>query len=106
MKVTAKTAFVNLMKQYQDAVKAEDKQYMIVKDIISIDWMCDLTGTYRSMVEKRLNELLGDDSVDDWVSWFVYENDFGAKGFVCSNKDGPDIKIKNASDLWDFLNSK
>lgn len=37
-----------------------------------------------------------------WVSWFVYENDFGAKGLAVKiNKK--QFKIRNAEEMYDII---
>jgi hypothetical protein len=50
-----------------------------------------------------LSDVLGDKS--DWISYYCWELEFGrnwSKGMI-TDKDGNDIKLETAEDLWEVL---
>jgi hypothetical protein len=60
------------------------------------DSVCNMSGAYT----KVLAELLGAHGwPDDWLTWYAYENDMGAKGYD-AGYDGKLKKIKNLHDLY------
>lgn len=46
---------------------------------------------------KLISELIGDNN--EWVDWFVYENDFGKKEMEFGYKDSITCKIKSIDDF-------
>jgi hypothetical protein len=56
---------------------------------------------------KYLCELMNDDFNDGWIPWFVYENDWGNKGFEAGIANGKtkvkSKKIKTTSQLYDLI---
>jgi len=50
-----------------------------------------------------------DDTINDWVAWYVWENDCGKKGFEVSWTDNNlkeiKFKVNNLKDLWDVIHS-
>ena len=49
-----------------------------------------------------LSRELGDNSKDTWLSWFIWENDFGARGHECTVK-GKEYIVKNTADLLEVI---
>jgi len=49
-------------------------------------------------------ELLANYAEDggDWISWYIFENDFGKREFE-AGYDGHMTKIRNLDDLWDLM---
>ena len=39
----------------------------------------------------------------EWVSWFIYENDFGQKGMEAWNEKG-ELICQSWESLWEYLN--
>lgn len=99
-----KEQFVAYMKQYQEACDANNKEVDRVNGILTVDWICDVTGRHHKLVTSLMEKLF--DFHNDWIDWFCFENDFGRTGHVCRENDGPDVPIKNAGDLWDFVRGK
>jgi len=40
---------------------------------------------------------------EGWLSWFIYENDFGAGGVEALGAHGKRQTIKSSDELWDFM---
>ena len=64
----------------------------------------DFGGLYLSRVTSLVVQTLkrSMDDIADWISYFIYELDYGKKwksGMVVSGK-GKDIKLKTAEDLY------
>jgi len=54
---------------------------------------------------RLLHLIFKNEDVDEWISYFCYELDFGKKwkeGMV-KDKDGADIKLQTAEDLYNLL---
>lgn len=55
-------------------------------------------------VVKLLHAIFGSADIDEWISYFCFELDFGRKWKQGRIKgSGKDIKLENASDLYDLL---
>jgi len=54
---------------------------------------------------KVLREEMND--TDNWIKWYCFETDFGNESYrlIARNSDGSKIKMTNASELYDFLNT-
>lgn len=71
----------------------------------------DVTGMYydnrliRYQLEKVLKVEMADDTQDSWIDYFIYELDFGKqyKHGCATMKDGSNINLSDASNLYDFL---
>ena len=44
-----------------------------------------------------------DSSGYTWISWWIYENDFGKNGFSVSDQDGEKV-IKTNEEFWNWIN--
>jgi hypothetical protein len=40
---------------------------------------------------------------DDWISWWMWEKDFGTKSLDAKEADGTPIKLDSIKDLYNFL---
>lgn len=49
-----------------------------------------------------LCELVGDKDQESWIYWFIYENDWGKRGFD-AGYDGKTKKIKTIEQLYDLI---
>ena len=96
-----KEQFIEYMRQFQNQCDLNYEEYQKVKDAITVDWICDIAARHDLLIINLIEKLF--DFKDDWIGWFCLENDFGRKKLTCSKKDGPDIQITNAGELWDFL---
>lgn len=59
-------------------------------------------GGLESTAIAAVSHAIGDKG--EWVEWFVYENDFGAKGMEAAAADWPSaVPIRSVSDLLDIM---
>lgn len=57
-------------------------------------------------VIKLLHMIFGKKDIDEWISYFCFDLNFGKKWTPGSiNRNGKDIKLENASDLYDLLSN-
>ncbi len=56
-----------------------------------------LKNGYLSLLRSLTND------VDEWIDWFIYENDFGQDKKLCHNPDGTGFYLNDAGELYDFL---
>lgn len=77
------------------------------------DGFCDLFGSCSDkLIETTsLSEIIGTiaDIVDDkeeWIYWYVYENDWGENGLEGTDKNGNVILLMTLEDLWDLIKGK
>ena len=62
--------------------------------------VCDIGGHFLDSYIALLSESVGDD--DNWVDWFVWENDFGKKKLK-AGYDGKEKKVCNVDQLWELI---
>jgi hypothetical protein len=60
-------------------------------------------GRYETLVVKALEFAFKDES--SWISYFIYDLEFGKKWHkkCVTDKNGKDIPLKNANDLYNLL---
>lgn len=97
-----KQDFIKYLNEFQNGCDEDEKNFP--NGIFEIDWMCNITGRHYPLIIGLMEKLFNINS--DWLGWFCFENDFGRKGLECSEKNGPEVSIKTAADLWDFLKGK
>lgn len=64
--------------------------------------VCEFGGRFLDDYIRLLSESVGDDADWSWVSWFVFDNEFGKKGLE-AGFDGKMTKITSVDDLWDLI---
>jgi hypothetical protein len=62
--------------------------------------VCEFGGFFLDDYIRVLSELVGD--VGGWVSWYVFENDFGKKGLE-AGYNGYTPKITSVDELWKLI---
>ena len=64
-----------------------------------------LTNDIFSAYTKLVKEKVGDK--DDWLDWFLYENDAGRKGMVAKSSNWKKVRnIRNIENLLDLIENK
>ena len=54
-----------------------------------------------------LKESMNDLHKESWIDYFIFELNFGRDSIgKVTNMDGSNVAMSNASELWDFLNSR
>lgn len=77
------------------------------------DGFYDLFGSCSDKLVEitSLGEIIGviADIVDDkeeWIYWYVFENDWGENGLEYTDKNGNAFKLGSLEDLWDLIKDK
>ena len=76
-------------------IKDYDKLWEIVNDNLLIVYSEVIDGMI-AFTEDKYNDKA------KWISWFIYENDFGKNGGAVSKKDGTEENIKTVQQLYYF----
>ena len=101
-----KLKFVRIINQIEKMDKKIDESSKIIRKLSDNEWDVYFpTGEF--LLNDFLNDIFDDNEVDD-IGYFIYELEFGSKwheGMVL-DKNGNDIPLKDASDLYDLLLSK
>lgn len=63
----------------------------------------DILYKYENALIKNIAKRAGEELESSWCEWFVFENDFGDKGFEAYIKDKK-YKITSVEELYDFIN--
>ena len=92
--------YINQIKQLRDIEDAINSAGEILDFSISF-------GAHEQLIINILEDAF-DDSESNWVSYFVYDLSFGAdwhEGCV-REKDGTDVPLRDAGELYDLLMSE
>ena len=93
-----KKEFTKDIKELIKITKSSDSIY----DYVGLDKKVgSIIMNQKSYIIELLKEKYNDVKCD-WIGWFVYENDFGKKGYE-AGYDGNMKPIKTISNLWDLL---
>lgn len=107
--IISKSEFVSIMNELQAATQLQDDINVLMKkakDNIRNDFMnaAGLMISHEDIVIELLEKIF--DDVGDWISWWIYETNYGRREDmieVCDGKDGSITKIRTSEDLYDFL---
>ena len=91
-------------KKYMAEIKRFDTESNTLNDhfrAMTDGGFCEVGYWLQSSFCDLLSEALGDDEA--WVSWYCFDNDFGAKKFE-AKYDGKEKPIRNLDDLWRLIN--
>lgn len=103
--IISKEDFIAAM---DDVMAASDyqsglNQYFKDHDVDGFIFQPDCTCT----VIRLLHSIFGESDHEEWISYFCFELDFGRKwkeGCITDN-DGKEIRLSNAKELYEHLNS-
>lgn len=103
MIMITKEEFVTVMKEIEYCHRYSDKlnNFFHQNNVDGYLFQPDCTET----ALRLLHLIFKNADVDEWISYFCYELDFGKKwkeGMV-KDKDGADIKLQTAEDLYNLL---
>lgn len=89
----------NLKKFKEDSDKFNDNFSMLGDEVGFVDLGFKLYEGYIELLEEVF------DDKDKWISWFIFENNFGDKEFEAGY--GKVIsKIKTVKGLWNLMNTE
>lgn len=82
-------------------IKEQDKLDAVLKVLSpTTTGVCEFGNVFIDDYINLLELAVNDNS--NWVSWFVFDNDFGANKLKVKNKFGLSVKIANEKQLYDF----
>jgi len=98
--------FVETIEQIQLQKIQDDKCNNAFKVILPYDFISGYDHHYiTNQLIKILQVTFNDNHKDSWIEYFIWELDFGKKykKGCASHRNGKDIKLKTAVDLYNFL---
>lgn len=87
--------FVSFVERMQAVQNRSQELYKLSIDLIEYD------NTYHEVINSLLVQLYGEEGYD-WVMWYFYDCDFGAKDMEARDKDGNRI-CYDVESLWKYL---
>jgi|688.fasta_scaffold716627_1 hypothetical protein len=63
--------------------------------------VCEFGNEFIDDYIKLLEESVGDR--ENWIAWYVFENEFGKKGLEAKMPNGETKKIRSEKQLYDFF---
>ena len=101
-----KKDFILKMKELED-INSELYSFQDFTDKYFGGYDFELGNKLFTIALKYLCELVNDNYDDGWISWYVYENDWGKKEYEAGiNNEKVKVKnkkIKNTSQLYDLI---
>lgn len=102
-----KSKFIKIINKLQQATKLQEDMYKLLKQNSDItDGVdCGIVICHEQIVVDLLNHIFKQDRNESWVSYFIYEGNYGQSLQVDSvqEEDGTPIDITTAEKLYDFL---
>jgi hypothetical protein len=66
-----------------------------------------LQNALLEVLEVAMNDTVPDEHGNTWIAYFCWELDFGRENYrLTVAKNGQNIPMSNASELWEFLNAE
>lgn len=99
-----KEQFINLMtvikKKYREIEKFWDgftDLFGSCSDkLVETTSLCEVIGTIADIIDDK----------EEWVYWYVFENDWGENGLEGTDKNGNVILLMTLEDLWELIKGK
>ena len=96
------TIIENIKKQMEIDDKFQDATKAI--DVLEQGFYYNYELVLGSLIDLLEIALSGEKyKQDEWVSWWIYETDFGRHTNIVTTQDDKDYKLKTPEDLWDFV---
>lgn len=99
-----KEQFIHLMtvikKKYREIEKFWDGFYDLFGSCS--DKLVETTSL--SEVIGAIADIVGDK--EEWIYWYVYENDWGENGLEYVDKNGDASTLESLEDLWDLIKNE
>lgn len=112
-----KTTFLAMMEDLESYTKSNIEHINNLTKAFpnsnSANFMCEYSSNLFASVINLLSYLMND-KVDaphlehNWIEYFIYELDFGKENekLKAYDKNGKEIKLSNASELYDYLKTR
>ena len=94
-----KTNFIGYMNAIKRYNTESDELNKHIKAIAQ-GAFCEVGYNLLDVFTNLLSEAIGDE--DEMVSWYVFDNDFGARGFK-AGREGKLKRIKTLDELWTLI---
>lgn len=104
--IITKKQFVEMINGFELIYRKEEK----ISDFLYKELECSIMVTpsnnYQELFLDLMKLIMNDDG--DWISYYIYDLDFGSnyRDGTIIDKDNKDIKLRTASDLYDLLLSE
>ena len=108
----SKAEFVKIIDTIKDYYEKEEKLTKYLHEFFmdgysAVDFCSELIDVTIKLLAKNFSEK-HEASIEDDISWFVYENDFGKKEFsiryiIPSTKDKKEYKITSIEEMYDYI---
>uniref|UniRef100_A0A6M3JMX1 Uncharacterized protein n=1 Tax=viral metagenome TaxID=1070528 RepID=A0A6M3JMX1_9ZZZZ len=95
-----KETFIRLIELMQDLTEKQTSFNKIAKAAFNDSTQIYI---YDYVIDKIYDILKKEYPYDDWVGWWIWENDYGKGKLTANYKNGKKINLKTAEDLWRFL---
>lgn len=102
----AKAKFIEIIKYIEHRFQlVEDIAIAYEKNDIPNEFYAECTHIDEDSIGYIISllEILTNDTKDHWISWFVFENDFGKKHNECYYENDEMFYLDTPEDLYDFL---
>lgn len=99
MKPTLKEfeSYIKKIKEFRDAADKFSEALVGLSD----DRRISINGWQEDLMIKLLEKLMEDK--DQWISWWIYEKDWGTKKHLAYKLDGKVIPTKTIKDLYNII---
>jgi hypothetical protein len=87
--------FSEILEKLETQEKRREVLYRNGLDLI------DYSDPYEYVIGRLFIEIYGEEGWD-WLSWFMYENDCGQKGYEARDENG-ELICQDAKSTWEFL---
>ena len=96
-----KEEFVKIISEFQKQQEFLHSIYVASDGLVDL---YEIVGPYETIARELLVRMYSDEEAE-WISYFMYELDFGKRYHAGSIQDefGNPIPLATAEDLWEFL---
>jgi hypothetical protein len=95
--------FEDLMTVLKNTLETEREICQGLKKLVDGSFIINYNSMLMALYIELIAELIGVKS--DWISWYIWENDFGEKG-MSAGYDGKLKPITNLKELYELITDK
>lgn len=97
--------FENFEKNFEPIVKFNEEKARFDEGFSMLGDEVGFVDIGHGLLESYIDFLEEVFSMDDWVNWYIFENDCG-KRMLSAGYNGQEKPIKNIRDLWEVVHGK
>jgi hypothetical protein len=100
-----KEIFTEIINNIQEEMKRREEYAIYASKLFPNAFKANLLPdpTFIEQCIANLEKLSGD--IDEWISWWIWDTDFGVKNNEVTFKDGKKKKIITVEDLYNLINN-